>query len=68
MRPGASCAPMETGMADDDLRGVIGEMKLLRVSIGGVNPGSSHRRLCSGSTPRRCFGRSGVTPRRKSSG
>ena len=37
MRPGASCAPMETGMAED-LRGVIGEMKLLRISIGGMNP------------------------------
>ena len=37
MRPGASCVPVEASMADD-LRGVIDEMKLLRIAIGGVNP------------------------------
>ena len=37
MRPGASCAQVEASMADD-LRGVIDEMKLLRIAIGGVNP------------------------------
>jgi hypothetical protein len=37
MRPGASCAPVETSMADD-LGGVIDEMKQLRIAINSVNP------------------------------
>jgi hypothetical protein len=37
MKLGGSCAHQETSMADD-LGGIISEMKMLRIAIGGVNP------------------------------